>query len=157
MVLVRRYPVSLAAVVLAALATIVFFAVARPRYQPAIEIENVDLARQTHYSVADVKAAFAVEGIELADAQQGSVDGITMLGAGAWPWGDKDLVITVLPEKGTLGIGHGDWENEGFEQRVGNVIVQYGGRDTDVMQRVERAIATLQPRVAPRVGAPLNG
>jgi hypothetical protein len=151
-VVLRRYPVSLATVLIAALAMMVFFAVARPRYEPAVDVEHVDLSRQAHYSVADVRSAFAANGIRLNRTAEG-LTGITMLGAGSLPWEQMDLVVTVLPEIGTVGIGHGEWEEETFERRVGNVLVQYGGTEGEVVERVERALTTLRPILPPRGGA----
>jgi hypothetical protein len=112
-------------------------------------VETVDLSRQLHLSVVDVRGAFAAEGIRLSQGPDGG-DSITTLGLGRLPWDATDLTVTVLPEKGVIGLGHGDWEEHEFSQRVGNVLVQYGGSDKQLLERIEDATARLRPVVGPR-------
>jgi hypothetical protein len=148
----RRYPVSLAVVVAAVTATAAFFTVARPRYDPAVDVESVDLSRELHHSVAEVRAAFAAEGVAFSAKVDDPTSGMTMLGVGPRPWDVTDLSVTVLPAEGVVGIGHGEWEETMFEERVGNVLVQYGGDDEALLARVKRALQRLRPAVAPRAG-----
>lgn len=157
MTLALRYPVSVVVVVVALFATAAVFTVARPRYQPAVEVENVDLAKERHVSVSDVRAAFAAEGIRLAHTKLDASSGMTWLGVRPSPGDEKDLYVTVLPEKGVFGLGHGEWEDGIFEQRVGNVLVHYGGADEKVLERVKRAVGSLRPAVAARGAGFLRG
>ena len=145
-----RHPVSAVLVILALLATALVFTVARPRYEPAIEIEKVDLAKVPHYSLADVRTAFAEQGIRFTRTVDDAGSDLTSLGIGPSPWDETGLWVTIFPEKGDLGIGHGEWERGIFEQRVGNVLVHYGGKDEETLAAVKRAVATLRPVVPPR-------
>jgi hypothetical protein len=138
-----RHPISFALIVVALLATVAVFTVARPTYRPAVEIENVDLAKERHYTVSDVRAAFAGEGIRFTAVRRAPDSSMTWLGFGPWAWSDEDLYVQVLPEKGVVGLGHGEWEERIYEERVGNVIVHYGGSDEALLAKVERAVATL--------------
>jgi hypothetical protein len=36
--------------------------------------------------------------------------------------------VTILPEKGVFGVGHNEWEEGIYEERVENVLVHYGGK-----------------------------
>lgn len=157
MTLALRYPISFFVIVFALLATAAVFTVARPRFRPAIEIETVDLSKPPHHSVSDVRSAFAGEGIRLTSAGHDSISATTTLGLGPLPWDDSDLWVTVFPQKGVLGIGHGEWEKSIFEQRLGNVLVHYGGTDADLLEQVKRAVTTLRPVVPPRGAGFLGG
>jgi hypothetical protein len=140
-----RYPISASLVFAALLATASVLAFARPQFNPAIEVENVNLAKEPHYSVADVKDAFAAEGIRFDHTVRDADSEMTWLGQGPPPWPDPSLYVTILPEHGALGLGHGEWEEAVFEGRVGNVLVHYGGRDEHILEQVKGAVASLAP------------
>jgi len=145
--LALRHPLSSGILVLAVLGILATVAVARPRYPDGVRTENVDLAQESQHSLADVKASFAEQGIALNYTSVAS--GVTWVGATPPPWSEVDLYAMVMPARGTVGLGHGDWENAYFEQRAGNVIVHYGGSDEATLTKVKRAIAALEP-LAPR-------
>jgi hypothetical protein len=140
-----RHPISSGVVFSALLATAFVFTFARPQFHPAIEVENINLGREPHSSVADVRAAFAAEGISFDHTSGGPDVTTTWLGVGPPPWADASLYVIVFPEKGVLGLGHGDWEDAVFERRVGNVLVHYGGADEFTLGRVKAALLSLEP------------
>ena len=154
MALALRYPISSLVILFALVATAAAFTVARPRFHPAVEVENVDLAAQLYRSEADVRKAFADAGIRSTHAIRGAGLNATWFGIGSPPWDAKALYVMVFPGKGVLGLGHGDWEDEAYEQRVGNVLVHYGGDDPHVLEQTKAAVAALRP-VVPARGAGL--
>jgi hypothetical protein len=40
---------------------------------------------------------------------------------------------------------HDDWEPDVYEERVGNVLVHYGGTDEQTLESVRRAVVALRP------------
>jgi hypothetical protein len=144
-----RYPISASVVGSALLAAVCVFAFARPQFQPAIEVENINLAQEPHHSVADVRVAFAAEGIVF-DHIVREQDSTAWVGVGPSPWADTSLYVILFPEQGNLGLGHGDWEGGVFESRVGNALVHYGGSDERTLERVQAVTASLAPGVPRR-------
>jgi hypothetical protein len=140
---VFRHPLSSSVVLAALLATAATLTVARPSYHPAIQVENVDLGSEAHYSTNQVRAAFALHGLVLDHSTTGGE--LTTLGTGSAPWDESALYVNIFPDHGTLGLGHGDWEKGVYERRVGNVLVHYGGFDDATLVSVRAAIASLAP------------
>jgi hypothetical protein len=144
MVLARRYPLSSSVVLAAFLAAASVFLFARPQFRPATDVENVNLAAGPRLAVVDVRKAFAAQNIALSRQIRGAGDGTTWLGQDPPPWPENSLYVIVFPQKGTLGLGHGEWEDAYYEERVGNVLVHYGGADAAKLARVKAAVADLR-------------
>jgi hypothetical protein len=142
--LALRFPISAGLLAFALLATSAVFLLARPQYHPAIEVENVNLAQEPHYTVSEVRAAFEAHGIRLAYTRRDESSAMTWLSRTPPPWPDTTLYVTVLHEKGMLGLGHEDGQADPYETRVGNVLVHFGGRDVDA---IRVTVASLRPRL----------
>jgi hypothetical protein len=141
--MVTRHPLPSLAVglVLAVIACLFLFA--RPGYEPAVQVEQVELTAEPHHSVSEVRRVFAAAGIDLTGATRPPDAAWSTLGVGPPPWDEKDLYVDVFDPKGSLGLGHGEWEKAYFEERVGNVLVHYGGTDEATLARIQDSIARL--------------
>jgi len=135
--LVLRYPAPFL-VVLSACATIAaVFAFARPAYGPTNEERMIDFAAVRYYSPALVRSAFADQGVQLRESRAFE---ITVLTQSRNPRAD-DLQVMVAPRTGT-----GSWgpKLERYDERFGNVAVTYGGRDEQLLARVQTAVSALR-------------
>ncbi len=136
--LVLRHPAPFL-VVLSACATIAaVFAFTRPAYSPTNEGAMVDFSQVRHYSPDAVRSAFAGQGIRL--RLNSRFFGITMLSRVAVPDSDA-LQVMVGPKSGQASWGP---KLEPYDERFGNVLVTYGGRDEQLLDRVETAVSALR-------------
>jgi hypothetical protein len=134
-----RYRASVTILVAAFVATIGVFVFARPEYRSAHESDPVDLAAQFYFEPVSVKRAFAAEGVDLSHSAK--FEGITTL-SDVPHWDVTNLTVTVAPRTGTV-----DWGpkfQDQYDERFGNLLVQYGGEDEELLARVKAAVATLQ-------------
>ncbi len=138
--LVARHPLSTALVLSALAATVAVFTFARPEYRDDIPVETVNLAAEEHLSVSAVRDAFAASGIDLRHANTDTE--VAWLAPAPPPHDERSLYVNVLPTTGTVGIGQ--VESDAYEERVGNVVVHYGGGDARTLERVEAAVAALR-------------
>jgi len=86
-----------------------------------------------HLGAADVRRAFRARGLALPDAA-GANTGLTLSGP------DPDLYVFVAKRDDDAGRRDAD----AYEQRIGNVLVHYGGADRGVLRRVQAAVAALR-------------
>lgn len=133
---------ALVAVSLAVVAALFVFA--RPQYAPEHPSTNLDMAHRAHYTVQQVRAAFAHHGIRLDH-------GGPMMGAnGAWlvmlsavpaPVDTNHLQVSVFGPKAKVGWSE---TGSGYETLFGNVAVSYDGPSDDVLRRAKAAVAELR-------------
>ena len=127
-------------IVLAALcvtAGVFFFA--RPEYDRPYESKMIDFAHERYYSPHRVRSAFAGHGIPLV-----AVDGMAGFVTFYRPHSRGDaqsLQVSVAPRDGT-----GSWgpELEHYDERFGNVLVTYGGRDEALLRRIRAAVSSIR-------------
>jgi hypothetical protein len=141
MALLGRYRITLA-IVAVALATVAgVFAFARPEYDVEQGSKMIEIADLHHYSLAEVRVAFAKHGLPLRYDNDSSP--ILMLGTtppGTWDT-TAFYVYHVTTTSGRMSWG---LENdEAWEKRFGNLLVHYGGTDEAVLERVKAAVSEL--------------
>jgi hypothetical protein len=134
-----RRPLTLLVVVVALLAGAGVFVFARPEYQPDYESEMIDFSKQHYYSPASVRQAFATEGIRLREANR--VGGMIILSTTPDLLTADALNVVVGPRTGRGSYGP---ELETYDERFGNVLVTYGGKDKRLLDRVKAAVAVLR-------------
>jgi len=132
-VLVEHFPVSVGVVLGIVVAVTAIFVFSMPMYRSPIDRTMLDLSARHHYSAADVRHAFSIRGLRLPAATAANT-GITLGGT------DPDLYVFV----GKGGLDSAPRDRTAFEQRVGNVLVHYGGADRGVLARVRAAVAALR-------------
>jgi hypothetical protein len=130
-----RHPVSLVIVLAACAALTGVFTFARPEYHREYESKPIDFSNVHHYSAASVRQAFADHGIQLRRVNRFA--GIGILSTRRLPLDADQLQVMVGPRTGT-----GSWgpRLEPYDERFGNVMVTYGGRDEELLERVEAAV-----------------
>ena len=134
-----RHPLSFLVVLVAILATAGVFVFARPEYRPQYESEMIDFSKQHYYSPASVRQAFAAEGIHLREASRFA--GMLILSNTPRHLTADALTVVVGPRAGTGSYGP---ELEPYDERFGNVLVTYGGKNERLLERVENAVDTLR-------------
>ena len=134
-----RHPLTLLVVLVALLTGAGVFVFARPEYQPDFESEMIDFSKQHYYSPASVRQAFAAEGIRLREASR--VGGMIILSTTPDRLTADALNVVVGPRTGRGNYGP---ELESYDERFGNVLVTYGGRDRRLLDRVKAAVAVLR-------------
>jgi hypothetical protein len=133
--LVVRHPAPFL-VVLSACATIAaVFALARPVYGPK-HVSNT-FSQVRRYSPDAVRSAFSGQGIQL---RRSKAFEITVLSQSRNPRADE-LQVLVAPRTSS-----GSWgpKLESYDKHFGNVAVTYGGRDRQLLARVEAAVSALR-------------
>jgi hypothetical protein len=137
---VVRYPVAVAVLTIAFLATAGVFVFARPAYHRQYESKMIDFSKERHYDRGAVRAAFAAHGIELY-AAEGPVRGSSWFANRPAPWPADALQVIVMPATGKGSFGP---KLERYDERFGNVIVTYGGHDEELLDRVEATVDRLR-------------
>lgn len=135
-VLVERFPVAAGIVAGIAVALTGVFVLALPMYRSPIDRTMLG-SRAPRYSVTFVRRTFADYGVRLRYTSR-SQRGVTTLGVLPPPW---------LPTSLYVAVGRRGSEGEaaaGYDRRVGNVDVHYGGSNERVLARVRAAVAALQ-------------
>jgi hypothetical protein len=135
-VLVARFPVALGVALGVALAATGVFVFSMPMLRSPID--DTMLAKSPRYSVGEVRRTFRVYGVRFHYASHPG-KALTMLGVVPPPWPVTGLYVLVAG--GT--ITDGGRPEGGYERRVGNVVVHYGGVNARVRERVEAATAAL--------------
>jgi hypothetical protein len=134
-----RHPLTFLVVLAALMATSGVFLFARPEYEPQYESELIDFSKVEHYSAASVRQAFAAEGISLREASR--VGGLLILSNTPGHLTADALNVVVGPRTGTGSYGP---ELERYDERFGNVLVTYGGKDERLLKRVGAAVDALR-------------
>ena len=136
--IVARYPVAFVTLLAACALLAAELTLARPQYHPRYESKMIDFSKQRYYSPALVRRTFAAKGVQLRLTTRFS--GITMFNTVPVPRADA-LHVLVAPRTGT-----GSWgpKLEPYDERFGNVMVTYGGRDVALLDRVKTAVASLR-------------
>jgi hypothetical protein len=134
-----RHPAPLAIVLAACGAVVAVLAFARPEYRPRYESKMIDFATVQYYSPETVRRAFEGEGVDLRFSTRSF--GITTFSNRRRPFTADQLMVVVGPRTGTGSFGP---ELEAYDERFGNVLVTYGGRDELLLDRVENAVASLR-------------
>jgi hypothetical protein len=123
--------------VLAATGAFLSYALTRP-LDP--DQRTVDLARVHHDSVADVRRAFAAQGIRLPHVTDDGV--VVWLSVMRAPVPDSSLYVLVGGRTGTMSWG--PKPRTGYDETMDNLLVHYGGGDARTLAAVEAAVASLR-------------
>lgn len=136
-----------ALVVIAGVVALSVLTVVRPQYDNGRSFEQIDLRKVRHSSLTEVRRAFLVQGIEFVAPATSRFPNATMtaLGVERPPWLDDDLYVIVFGNTGSVTFDRDDWEPDVYEERVGNVLVHYGGTDEQMLESVRRAVVALRP------------
>lgn len=136
---VRRHAFAVGGVGASVLALASVFAFARPEYRPPGTV-TVDMAGQRHFSVAQVRHAFARRRITL--VRRSTLRGTVFFGRASPPRVDG-FTVTVYDPRATVTF-RSSHDSTVYERRVGNVDVFYGGDDRAFAARVEAAVEALR-------------
>ena len=142
--LVARHLLAASIVLAAVVITGTVFVFARPQYRPAVTTKNYDMATRPHYTVRQVRAAFAAHGIDLRYQHLLPGDhGASMWALSAVPATEADtshLNVSVFGPRAKVGwaITH-----QRLETIRGNVGATYDGSNDDVLRRAKAAVAAL--------------
>jgi hypothetical protein len=144
---VSRHALAVAVVLVAVAATGGVFAFARPTYRPSSPYTLIDMSNQRHYTVAQVRHAFASHGLPI-NSVTGSGDresGIIILDQRRGRMA-PDWTISLFGPESQVSFGPKLDPKSGYESRFGNVSVLYGDPHPDraVLARIEAAVADLQ-------------
>jgi hypothetical protein len=139
MAFAARHPLPLLVVLVAFVATGSVFAFARPAYHPRYESKMTDFSKVQHYSPAEVRRAFDAAGLRLHVSSRFS--GMVMLSNAPLPVDAAALQVVLGPRKGKGSFGP---KLEAYDERFGNVMVTYGGKDERLRQRIESAVSSLR-------------
>jgi hypothetical protein len=131
-VLVARFPVSVGVVLGVALTVTGAFVFSLPMLEAPVD--ETMLSSPRHFTVAQVRRTFRDYGIRLRYASHPR-KGLVVLGATLPPWPATSLHVAVGERVLPTGLG--------YERRVGNVLVHYGGSNERVLARVKAAVAAL--------------
>jgi hypothetical protein len=134
-----RNPVMLVAICAAAVGTVGVFTFAKPQYRPRYESKMIDFSKREFHSPSSVRTAFLAHGVDL--RYRASIAGLQQMSNSPKPWGASALLVAVAPRQ-----GKGSWGPEfaPFDERFDNVLVTYGGKDEDLLHRVEAALSDLR-------------
>jgi hypothetical protein len=135
-----RYSVSILVVLAATLATFGVFTFARPEYHPRYESKMIDFSTQDYYSPAEVRRAFSAHGIKLRGVA-GPAPGFLLLSNAPAPWTADVLQLVIAPHNGKGSFGP---KLEPYDERFGNMMVTYGGKDERLLDQVKAAVAALR-------------
>jgi hypothetical protein len=141
---VSRHVIAVAAVLVAVAATGGVFAFARPTYRPSSPYTLVNMNGQRHYTVAQVRQAFASHGLVINSVAK-SDTGLTILdqrhGRIAPDW-----TISLFGTESTVSFGPKLDPAQGYESRFGNVAVLYGDPHPNqaLLARIKAAVSDLQ-------------
>jgi hypothetical protein len=142
-VVLLRYPVSLALVLVALLATIGVFIFARPQYKP-VEQKTIDMATRHHYTSAEVQRVFAAHGLPLTYARHmGKGDNyLLMLFETPVPNPTTQLYVDLAGP--ATKVSWGPQDKTSWEQRSANLLIHYGGANERMLAQVKAAAAELR-------------
>jgi hypothetical protein len=140
MAFLARHPASILIVLAASLTTLGVFTFARPEYHPRYESKMIDFSEQDYYRPVAVRQAFAAHGIRL-HGVAGPAEGFLWLSNHAAPWPADALQVLIAPR-----TGKGSWgpKLEPYDERFGNVMVTYGGKDEQLLEQAKAAVSALR-------------
>jgi hypothetical protein len=135
-----RYSASILLLFVATLGTLAVFTFARPAYHPRYESKMIDFSKEDYHGPATVREAFSAHGIKLRGAD-GPAKGFLWLSNSPAPWPADALQVLIAPHN-----GKGSWgpKLEPYDERFGNVMVTYGGKDERVLKNVKSAVSALR-------------
>jgi hypothetical protein len=137
---VARHALAIGVVFAALAAAAALFAFARPEYRPPYDSKTIDMSRERIYSVAEVRHAFAAQGIELpffSEIGRGATS-ITTLSTKRVP--EKDLSVMIAGRQARVSGGP---KLDRYDERFGNVAVSYDGDDPYLLGAIETAASNL--------------
>jgi hypothetical protein len=144
-VFVARHPLGVLIVAAALAATAAVFVFARPQYRPDVTVRNYDMSTRTHYTVREVREAFAAHGIDLRYSRLLPGErGTWVMNLSAVPAIASDtshVNVSVFGPRTKLGWGI---THERLETVRGNVAATYDGDNDDVLRRAKDAIGELR-------------
>jgi hypothetical protein len=138
-----RYPVSLAVVLVALLATIGVFIFARPQYKPA-EQKTIDMSTRHHYTSAEVQRAFAAHGLPLTYARHEGKGENYFLMLFETPVPNPTTQLYVYLAGPATKVSWGPEDKTSWEQRSANLEIHYGGANERMLAQVKAAAAELR-------------
>ena len=138
-----RYPVSLAIVFVALLATIGVFIFARPQYKPA-EQHMIDMATRHHYTSAEVQRVFAAHGLPLTHARHMGKGQSYSLMLFETPGIQTTTQLVVYLEGPATKVSWGPKDKSSWEQRSANLMIRYGGANERMLAQVKAAASELR-------------
>ena len=137
MELALRHTWSIVLVLIAAAGTAAVFTFAKPTYHHQYESKMIDFSKQHYYSPKLVKQAFEQQGVPLRTSKAFQ---FTVLSATRQLRAD-DLQVQIGPRSGKGSFGP---KLEPYDERFGNVLVTYGGRNDALLKRVRAAVSALR-------------
>jgi hypothetical protein len=131
-VLVEHFPVAVGVFLGIVVSVTGIFVFSVPMFRSPIDRTMLDGAAGHRYTTADVRSAFSLRGLALPRTATATT-GLTLAGGapGLYVFVGKHDSDAVRRDAG------------GYERRVGNVLVHYGGADRGVLVRVRAAAAAL--------------
>jgi hypothetical protein len=124
------------------------FVFARPAYHPSSYYTMVDMKDQHHYTVAQVRQAFASHAVRLAGAKWNGdpKHGLIVLSPALQGGRAPSVTVTLFGAESTVEFGPKLEPGKAYESRFGNVSVLYGDPHPDqtLLARIEAAVADLQ-------------
>ena len=145
---VSRHVASVAVVLFAVAALGAVFVFARPAYHPSSPYTTVNMRDQRHYTVAQVRQAFAAHALWLprTSANGNANRGLTVLSPTLRGGLAPQYTVTLFGTEATVSFGPKLEPQQGYESRFGNAAVLYGDPHPDhtLLARIEAAVADLQ-------------
>jgi len=138
---IYRHAVAVVAVAVALVGTAGVFVFAKPTYQPAVTSKTVDMTTQDHYTIAEVRPAFAAQGIVL--IRRSGAGGTTYFSDKHPGVAGDSLLVTIFDPHAKVGFCT-VCAAIPYEQRLGNLLVSYGGRDAGLLSKVRAAVAAVK-------------
>ena len=131
--IVENFQVTVGVCLGVIVAAVGIFVFSMPLYRSPVDAAMLGGHVERHYAAADVRREFRVRGFGLPRASAANT-GLTLSGSG------PDLYVFVAKRNSDAGRRDPD----AYEQRIGNVLVHYGGGDKSVLRRVKAAVAALR-------------
>jgi hypothetical protein len=138
-----RYPVSLAIVLVAVLATMGVFLFARPQYRP-VEQKTIDMSTRHHYSGVEVRRVFAAHGLPLTYARHMGKGDSYLLMLFETPVPDSTTQLYVSLAGPATKVSWGPKDETSWEQRSANLLIHYGGANERMLAQVKAAASELR-------------
>jgi hypothetical protein len=133
-VIVERFPVSVGVLAGLVIAVTGAFVLSMPVYRSPIDKTMLKSPQHGPYAVADIRRAFARHGVPSSSSVR-ALSGVTLVGA------TSELFVFVADPRS--GVDSSMRTGAGYERRLGNVLVHYGGSNTGVLVQVKAAVAGL--------------
>lgn len=141
MLWINRHAVAVVAVLVAVIGTVGVFLFARPTYQPAVTSKTVDMTTQVHYTIAQVRPAFAAQGILL--VRRSGAGGTSYFSDKRPGQAGDSFLVTIFDPNATIGFCT-VCAAIPYETRLGNLLVSYGGQDPALLGKIRAAVAAVK-------------